>query len=96
MVSKQKTPVPFFLAIAAWQECFLGDALGSTRCQCGPQLRSFIETVLGSSCHPCGILLQTGLLKDELCQKSRCSVHVYERVWYRYKYIGNYTHIIYI
>eukprot|EP00435_Cladocopium_sp_Y103_P043883 s1596_g12.t1 len=45
------------VSVRVHSECFLGDALGSTRCQCGPQLRSFIESVLGSSCHPCGILL---------------------------------------
>ena len=37
-------------------ECLLGDALGSLRCQCGAQLRSFIEEVLGNG-EPNGVLL---------------------------------------
>lgn len=38
-------------------ECLFGDVLGSRRCDCGPQLRSFLEDVLRDDGHPCGLLL---------------------------------------
>lgn len=38
-------------------ECLFGDAFGSSRCQCGPQLQSFLQGVLGDAAQPCAVLL---------------------------------------
>ncbi|CAE8618119.1 unnamed protein product, partial [Polarella glacialis] len=38
-------------------ECLFGDALGSDRCECGPQLRAFMKDVLGDESRPSGILV---------------------------------------
>eukprot|EP00438_Fugacium_kawagutii_P010302 Skav228841 [mRNA] locus=scaffold4680:158022:158792:+ [translate_table: standard] len=56
-VVKGKVAKKESVCVRVHSECLLGDALGSTRCQCGVQLRSFIETVLGNPSHPYAILL---------------------------------------
>lgn len=56
-VVKGKVAQQESVCVRVHSECLLGDALGSTRCQCGMQLRSFIETVLGNPSHPYAILL---------------------------------------
>lgn len=56
-VVKGKVAKKESVCVRVHSECLLGDALGSTRCQCGMQLRSFIETVLGNPSHPYAILL---------------------------------------